>query len=34
MAAAPQAIYDATEGAGISVDILVNNAGLGQMDRS
>jgi len=29
-AAAPQAIYDATEGAGITVDILVNNAGLGQ----
>lgn len=29
-AAAPQAIFDATEGAGITVDILVNNAGLGQ----
>lgn len=28
--AAPQAIYDATEGVGIVVDILVNNAGLGQ----
>jgi short-subunit dehydrogenase len=28
--AAPQQIYDATEGAGISVDILINNAGLGQ----
>lgn len=28
--AAPQLIYDATEGAGITVDILVNNAGLGQ----
>ncbi len=28
--AAPQQIYDATEGAGIVVDILVNNAGLGQ----
>lgn len=27
---APQRIYDATEGAGLSVDILVNNAGLGQ----
>jgi len=27
---APQAIYDATEGAGLTVDILVNNAGLGQ----
>ncbi len=27
---APQAIFDATEGAGIVVDILVNNAGLGQ----
>lgn len=27
---APQAIFDATEGAGIAVDILVNNAGLGQ----
>ena len=27
--AAPQAIYDATEGAGIAVDILINNAGLG-----
>jgi uncharacterized protein len=26
---APQQIYDATEGAGISVDILINNAGLG-----
>jgi len=28
--AAPQLIYDATEGAGIAVDILINNAGLGQ----
>jgi len=28
--AAPQVIYDATEGAGLVVDILVNNAGLGQ----
>jgi short-subunit dehydrogenase len=28
--AAPQQIYDATEGAGISIDVLVNNAGLGQ----
>jgi hypothetical protein len=28
--AAPQQLYDATEGAGIPVDILVNNAGLGQ----
>jgi short-subunit dehydrogenase len=28
--AAPQRIYDATEGAGLTVDILVNNAGLGQ----
>jgi len=28
--AAPQRIYDATEGAGLAVDILVNNAGLGQ----
>jgi short-subunit dehydrogenase len=27
---APQQIYDATEGAGLTVDILVNNAGLGQ----
>ena len=27
--AAPQAIFDATEGAGLTVDILVNNAGLG-----
>jgi hypothetical protein len=27
---APQRIYDATEGAGLTVDILVNNAGLGQ----
>jgi hypothetical protein len=26
---APQMIYDATEGAGITVDILINNAGLG-----
>jgi len=26
----PQAIYDATEAAGIPVDILINNAGLGQ----
>ena len=29
-AAAPQQIYDATEGAGLAVDILINNAGLGQ----
>jgi hypothetical protein len=28
--AAPQQIYDATEGAGIAVDILIENAGLGQ----
>ncbi len=28
--AAPQLIYDQTEGAGVLVDILVNNAGLGQ----
>ncbi len=28
-AAAPQQIYDATEGAGIAVDIFINNAGLG-----
>jgi uncharacterized protein len=28
--AAPQLVYDATEGAGITVDILINNAGLGQ----
>ena len=28
--AAPQQIYAATEGAGLTVDILVNNAGLGQ----
>ncbi len=28
--AVPQKIYDATEGAGITVDILINNAGLGQ----
>jgi uncharacterized protein len=28
--AAPQQIYDATVGAGLTVDILVNNAGLGQ----
>jgi hypothetical protein len=28
--AAPQWIYDATEGAGLRIDILVNNAGLGQ----
>src|ERR1700722_16227457 len=28
--AAPQQVYDATEGAGVEVDILVNNAGLGQ----
>src|ERR1700748_2007154 len=27
---AAQAIYEATEGAGIQVDVLVNNAGLGQ----
>jgi len=27
--AAPQQIYDATEGAGIAVDIFINNAGLG-----
>jgi uncharacterized protein len=28
--AAPEQIYDATEGAGMDVDILINNAGLGQ----
>jgi len=28
--AAPQQIFDATEGAGFNVDILINNAGLGQ----
>jgi uncharacterized protein len=28
--AAPERIYDATEGAGLAVDILINNAGLGQ----
>src|ERR1700691_5258518 len=28
--AAPQQVYDATEGAGVAVDILINNAGLGQ----
>lgn len=28
--AAPQQIFDATEGVGLTVDILVNNAGLGQ----
>jgi hypothetical protein len=28
--AAPQQIYEATEGAGLIIDILVNNAGLGQ----
>jgi len=28
--AAPQKIFDATEGAGFCVDILINNAGLGQ----
>jgi len=28
--AAPQQIYDATEGAGLAVDILINNAGFGQ----
>src|SRR5271165_4438165 len=28
--AAPQQVYDATEGAGLTIDILVNNAGLGQ----
>lgn len=28
--AAPQQIYDATEGAGLAIDILINNAGLGQ----
>ncbi len=27
--AAPQQIFDATEGAGLAVDILINNAGLG-----
>ncbi len=31
--AAPQQIYDATEGGGLSVDILINNAGLGQFGR-
>jgi hypothetical protein len=29
-AEAPQAIYDATVGAGLAVDIVINNAGLGQ----
>lgn len=29
--AAPQQIYNATEGAGVTVDILINNAGLGQL---
>jgi short-subunit dehydrogenase len=28
--AAPQQIYDATEGAGVNIEILINNAGLGQ----
>ena len=28
--AAPRQIYDATEGAGLTIDILINNAGLGQ----
>jgi uncharacterized protein len=28
--AAPQQIYDATEGSGVTVDIFINNAGLGQ----
>ncbi|MGA2851425.1 MAG: SDR family oxidoreductase [Terracidiphilus sp.] len=28
--AAPQQVFDATEGAGLAVDILINNAGLGQ----
>jgi short-subunit dehydrogenase len=28
--AAPQQIYEATEGAGLTVDIFINNAGLGQ----
>jgi short-subunit dehydrogenase len=28
--AAPQKIFEATEGAGITVDVLINNAGLGQ----
>jgi uncharacterized protein len=28
--AAPEQVYDATEGAGLEVDILINNAGLGQ----
>ncbi len=28
--AAPQQIYDATEGAGLAVDLLINNAGFGQ----
>ena len=32
--AAPQQIYDATEGAGLAVDILINNAGLGQLASS
>jgi len=31
--AAPQQIYDATEGAGVSVDILIGNAGLGQYGK-
>ena len=28
--AAPQQIFDSTEGAGLNVDVLINNAGLGQ----
>jgi hypothetical protein len=28
--AAPQRLFDSTEGAGLAVDILINNAGLGQ----
>jgi uncharacterized protein len=31
--AAPQQIYDATEGAGLPVEILINNAGLGQFGQ-
>ena len=32
--AAPQKIYEATEGVGLTVDILINNAGLASMARS
>jgi uncharacterized protein len=31
--AAPQMLYDATEGAGLPVEILINNAGLGQFGQ-